>query len=108
MTAEETRATLLRFYDALARADGETMASMYASDATFEDEVFRLRGADIGKMWIGLTRRAKNFSVAYTIARADRGRGIGEWTARSFFGGRRAGDHVRRSELAIEGGEVRR
>src|SRR6202022_2089971 len=99
MTAEDTRATLQRFYDALARADGETMASMYGEDATFEDEVFRLRGADIGKMWIGLTRRAQDFSVAYTIARADRGRGIVEGTARYLFGGKRPGVNVIRAQL---------
>jgi len=108
VTAEETRATLQRFYDALSRADGETMASMYALDATFEDEVFRLRGADIGKMWIGLTRRAENFSVAYTIARADRDRGIVEWTARYFFGGKRPVVNVILSELEIEGGKIAR
>src|SRR5712692_6106314 len=81
MTAEETRAVLERFYGALARRDGETMAALYADDATFEDEVFRLRGADIGKMWIGLLRRARNFSVAYTIAQAGNGHGTVEWTA---------------------------
>jgi hypothetical protein len=53
MTAEETRATLQRFYDA--PRDGETMASMYASDATFEDEVFAFE-EPTGR-WIGLTRR---------------------------------------------------
>ncbi|HTD52169.1 MAG TPA: nuclear transport factor 2 family protein [Thermoanaerobaculia bacterium] len=108
MTAEETRALLERFYGALARADGETMASMYAEDATFEDEVFRLRGADIGKMWIGLTRRAKDFSVAYTVARADRDRGIVEWTARYLFGGKRPVVNVILSELELEGGKIRR
>jgi len=108
VTAEETQALLQRFYDALARRDGETMAAMYSDDATFEDEVFRLRGADIGKMWIGLTRRAKDFSLAYTIARADRDRGVVELTARYLFGGKRPVVNVILSELELEGGKIRR
>ena len=66
----ETRAALTHLYDAFARRDGEAMAALYAPDATFEDPVFRLRGADIGRMWIGLTRRAKQFAISYAIAEA--------------------------------------
>jgi len=108
MTAEETRAVLERFYGALARRDGETMAALYADDATFEDEVFRLRGADIGKMWISLLRRARNFSVAYTIAQAGNGHGTVEWTARYLFGSKRPVVNVILSELVLDGGRIAR
>jgi len=108
MNAAETRETLDRFYGALARADGEAMAAMYAPDASFEDEVFRLRGADIGRMWIGLTRRARDFSVAYTIAQAGSGRGTVEWTARYLFAGKRPVTNVILSELELDQGKIRR
>src|SRR5713226_3587088 len=72
VTSEETRAALARFYDAFARRDGEAVAAMYAADATFEDPVFRLKGEEIGRMWIGLLGRARDFSIAYTIGQAGR------------------------------------
>lgn len=99
MNAEETRAALGDFYDALARRDGEAVAARYAPDATFEDPVFRLHGADIGRMWIGLLRRAREFSVSYTIAQAGSGRGTVEWTARYLFAGRRPVVNVILSEI---------
>ena len=89
MPAEETHAALVRFYDALARRDAETMAAMYAPDARFEDAVFKLRGEEIGRMWRGLLGRARDYSVTYTIAQAGPDRGSVEWTARYLFGGRR-------------------
>ncbi len=64
MTNAETQAALTRFYEAFARRDGETMAALYATEATFEDPVFSLTGSDIGKMWVGLLAGAKDFSVA--------------------------------------------
>jgi hypothetical protein len=104
----ETRDALERFYGALARRDGETMAAMYASDATFEDEVFRLQGADIGRMWVGLMRRARDFSASYTIAQAGSGRGTVELTARYLFGGKRPVVNVILSELELANGKIQR
>ncbi len=75
MNAEETRAALERFYEALSRRDGRAMAAMYGEESSFEDPIFRLRGPEIGRMWIGLLDRAKDFSVSYTIAQAGGGRG---------------------------------
>ena len=44
--------TLQRFYTAFSNLDGAAMAQCYAPDATFEDEVFSLRGArQVGGMW---------------------------------------------------------
>ena len=73
MTNAETQAALTRFYEAFARRDGGTMAALYAPDATFEDPVFRLTGKDIGKMWAGLMRGAKDFSVQFKGAAARLG-----------------------------------
>ena len=108
LNAEETRAALTAFYDALARRDGEEVASRYGPDATFEDPVFRLRGPDIGKMWIGLLRRARDYSVSYTVAQAGGGRGTVEWTARYLFAGRRPVVNVILSEIEFEGDRIAR
>jgi hypothetical protein len=108
MTSEETRAALTRFYDALTRRDGGTMASMYSGGATFEDPVFRLKGKDIGKMWVSLLDRARDFSVAYTIAQAAGGRGTVEWTARYLFGNRHPVVNVIVSEIEFDGEKIAR
>ena len=40
------------FYSAFARLDADTMAQCYAQDASFEDEVFTLRGRrEVAGMW---------------------------------------------------------
>ena len=106
MTSEETRTALTHFYDAFARRDGPAMAAMYSGDATFEDPVFRLKGEEIGKMWTGLVGRARDFSVAYTIAQAASGRGTVEWTARYLFGGRHPVVNVIVSEIEFDGEKI--
>ena len=106
MTAEQTRSALVRFYDALARRDAETMAAMYAPDARFEDAVFRLRGEEIARMLRRLLGRAREFSVTYTIAQAGPDHGAVEWTARYLFGGRRPVVNVILSELRFENGRI--
>jgi uncharacterized protein len=105
MNASETQAALTHLYDALARRDGAAMAALYAPDATFEDPVFRLRGSDIGRMWIGLTRRAKAFAISYTVAQAGSGHGTVEWTAR-YLAGRRPVVNVILSEIQFESGKI--
>ena len=47
-----SKATIEQFYKAFASLDSKTMAECYALDATFEDEVFQLRGrTHVGVMW---------------------------------------------------------
>jgi ketosteroid isomerase-like protein len=106
MTDAETRAALARFYEAFARGDGEAMAAMYAPDATFEDPIFLLKGRDIGKMWIGLMRGAKGFSVQFNVAKAESGSGAVEWTARYLFGGRRRVVNAIVSEIEMRDGRI--
>ncbi len=106
MNPSETRAALTHFYDAFARRDGAAMAALYAPQANFEDPVFRLRGPDIGRMWIGLTGRAKGFGISYTISQAESDRGTVEWTARYLFAGRRPVVNVILSEITFEGGKI--
>ena len=106
MTNAETQAALTRFYEAFARRDGETMATLYAPEATFEDPVFYLTGFDIGKMWVGLLRGAKDFSVQFTVAKASAGTGVVEWTARYLFGGKRPVANVIVSEIEMKDGLI--
>jgi SnoaL-like domain len=55
-----SRATLERFYKAFASLDAKTMAECYAQDASFEDEVFSLRGrTHVGGMWTMLCANVK-------------------------------------------------
>src|SRR5450755_594019 len=103
--SDQTKALLIRFYDALARGDGETVSALYGPDARFEDELFRLEGPDIGKMWVGLLAGAKDFSVSYTIARAAADSGTVETTARYRFAGRPVVNVVL-SEIEIAGGRI--
>ena len=55
-----SRQTIERFYKAFAELDSKTMAACYAQDATFEDEVFNLRGrTHVGGMWAMLCSAIK-------------------------------------------------
>ncbi len=52
MTATDHAALIDRFYAAFAVLDGDAMQACYASDAQFEDPVFKLQGrAQVGGMW---------------------------------------------------------
>ncbi len=82
------------------------MAALYDSDAFFEDPVFHLRGAEIGRMWIGLTRRARDFAVSYAVTEAQAGSGRVEWTARYLFAGRRPVVNVIRSQIELQEGKI--
>ena len=52
MSADMSKATIERFYAAFAQLDGAVMQACYAPDASFDDEVFSLRGREqVGGMW---------------------------------------------------------
>jgi hypothetical protein len=55
-----SRVAVERLYAAFAKLDADTMAACYATDATFDDEAFSLRGRDrIGAMWAMLCDAVK-------------------------------------------------
>jgi hypothetical protein len=55
-----SKSTIEQFYKAFASLDSKTMAECYALDATFEDEVFNLRGrTHVGGMWAMLCAAIK-------------------------------------------------
>jgi hypothetical protein len=105
MTAEETRAVLTAFYDALSRRDGGTMASLYAPNAFFDDEVFSLSGDEIGKMWRNLMTRAKTLKISYKITQVKIDKGTVELTARYDYEGRPVVNEIR-SEIELKDGKI--
>jgi hypothetical protein len=106
MTSGETRDLLVRFYEALSHHDGDTMAPLYAEHARFQDPVFNLAGAEIGRMWKGLMSRAKGFSAIYTITRAEGMNGAAKCTARYFFRGKAQVVNVILAEFRCENGRI--
>ncbi|MFZ4288377.1 nuclear transport factor 2 family protein [Variovorax sp. HJSM1_2] len=79
--------TLETFYTAFAVLDADTMASCYAADARFDDEVFSLRGhQEVAGMWRMLcsVTQAKGRDVwrlTYSGLAADAQRGRAHWEA---------------------------
>jgi hypothetical protein len=86
-----SRATIERFYTAFAQLDADTMQRCYASDARFEDEVFKLAGAhEIGGMWRMLCEatQAKNradWKLEFSQVSAEGGKGSAHWDAHYRF-----------------------
>ena len=54
-----------QFYTAFQNKDAATMASLYHPDASFQDEVFTLKGEDIGLMWTMLCARGKDMTMTF-------------------------------------------
>jgi ketosteroid isomerase-like protein len=78
--------TIERLYAALDAKDGETMASLYAPDATFEDPAFgELHGHEVGDMWRMLCSQAKDLAVTASDVQADDATGSASWVARYTF-----------------------
>ena len=79
------------FYRAFSALDAAGMADCYASDASFQDEVFKLQGRDeISAMWRMLctATRAKGmdaWSLQFSDVAADAGEGRAHWEAHYRF-----------------------
>ena len=76
---------LTRFYDALARRDGDAMAACYHTGVHFQDEVFDLRGARAGAMWRMLCARGRDLTVEVSGIWADGDTGAAHWEPRYTF-----------------------
>jgi ketosteroid isomerase-like protein len=82
-----SRELIERFYGAMNRKDGETMAACYAPDARFSDPAFgELHGSEPGDMWRMLTSRATDLTVELGEHQADEQKGTANWIARYTFG----------------------
>jgi ketosteroid isomerase-like protein len=91
--------TILSFYDAFSRRDGEAMSACYAPDAHFSDPVFTdLNGPEVGAMWEMLTSSGRELHVQLLEHRADgqSGTGTAHWVADYTFSrtGRRVHNDV--------------
>ncbi|MEA2449240.1 MAG: hypothetical protein QOG63_1172 [Thermoleophilaceae bacterium] len=84
---EHPNAALIeRLYAALDAMDGETMAALYAPDATFEDPAFgELHGQEATDMWRMLCDQATDLSVTALEIEADDSTGSANWVARYTF-----------------------
>jgi ketosteroid isomerase-like protein len=79
--AEANAATLRRLYVAFQERDGRAMAACYAPDATFQDPVFAVAGADIGRMWAMLAAGAPDLRVEASDLAATAEAGTAHWEA---------------------------
>lgn len=81
------RQTIERLYQAFARLDTDTMADCYAADATFDDEVFSLKGRrEVMGMWTMLCDavRAKgqdDWRLEWSGVQAEGSGGRAHWDA---------------------------
>lgn len=82
---EPGAATIDRFYAAFAERDHRTMAACYTPDATFEDEVFRLQGAQVPAMWHMLCENATDLQVTHRDVATEGATGSAHWEARYTF-----------------------
>lgn len=83
--------TLVKFYTAFARLDADTMAECYADDASFDDEVFSLRGKrEVAGMWRMLASGTKakapdDWKLQFSGIEADDRAGKAHWDANYRF-----------------------
>ena len=83
--------TIEKFYAAFARLDADAMASCYAPDAQFDDEVFSLRGqTEVAGMWRMLCEAARSggadvWKLQWRDVRTDADSGSAHWDAHYRF-----------------------
>ena len=85
--------TIKRFYTAFAQLDAATMATCYADNVQFKDEVFTLNGkTETVGMWTMLTSATKGspaskaaWHLEFSGMKADAGSGQAHWDANYLF-----------------------
>jgi len=99
---------ITRFYDALARRDGEGMAACYHPEVEFSDEVFpALRGERAGDMWRMLCERGTDLRITASDIAADEATGRAHLEAWYTFSatGRRVHNRID-SRFEFRGGRI--
>jgi ketosteroid isomerase-like protein len=89
--------TIVRFYEAFSRHDGDAMAACYAPDARFSDPVFKdLEGAQVGAMWQMLTTSGRDLQIQLVEHVTESDTGTAHWLADYTFSrtGRRVHNDV--------------
>jgi len=69
------------FYRAFSKKDFQTMAACYHPEASFRDEVFYLKGKEIGAMWHMLCVRGKDLELTFSDVHAEDKTGSAHWEA---------------------------
>lgn len=96
------------FYNAFKAKDYKTMASLYAINAIFNDEVFQnLTGFEVGKMWEMLVKSGKDMTVDYEVLDTGKNTAKVRWIANYTFS--KTGRKVRNvvtSRFEIEDGKI--
>ena len=77
--------TLNTFYRAFTALKPDGMDACYAAAVTFRDEVFTLKGKEVGAMWHMLCSAAQDFSLTFSDVEADEARGSANWMAQYKF-----------------------
>ena len=83
--------TLHAFYSAFAKLDADGMARCYAEDATFDDEVFSLKGRrEVAGMWgmlcdVTRSKGADVWKLEWRDVQADASSGRAHWDAHYRF-----------------------
>ncbi|HEY7256671.1 MAG TPA: nuclear transport factor 2 family protein [Solirubrobacterales bacterium] len=105
MSADDHRALIERFYEALGRCDGAEMTACYADEAHFRDPAFGdLEGDEVGSMWRMLTERATDLEIDLREHDAGEDRGSAHWIARyTFSTGRPVVNDIRASFRFADG-----
>jgi len=98
-----------QLYESLQRRDYRSMARCYHPEAHFKDEVFDLKGKQIGAMWHMLCELGKDMTVAYSQVEADSQRGSARWEARYTFSrtGRQVHNQIR-AQFEFKDGKIYR
>ncbi|MCL4748137.1 MAG: nuclear transport factor 2 family protein, partial [Burkholderiaceae bacterium] len=83
-----SEALVRRYFDALARLDGEAMTRCLHPMVSYSDPVFAdLRGDDVGWRWRLMARGAADMHLAYDIVWGDAHKAQVQWLARYRFAG---------------------
>ena len=82
----QTNAQLIEsFYRCFAARDAAGMAACYHPEIHFTDEVFDLRGAEVGAMWSMLCERGEDLAIEFRDVAADDRAGVAHWDASYTF-----------------------
>jgi ketosteroid isomerase-like protein len=107
-TAAANEATIRRFYTAFSKLDYETMNSCLTEDIVFYDPAFGLlQREDVPAMWEMLCKRAKEFSLEFSVVTAEEEYCTAKWTATYLFSktGRRVVNHIK-AHLKFRDGKI--
>jgi hypothetical protein len=98
---------LSTLYNALSQKDFQAVRDCYHAEATFDDEVFSLRGAAVPAMWQMLLARAKDFKLTYHSVVETENRGSAIWEAYYTFSATgRAVHNIIRTEVEFKDGKI--